>query len=85
MDVTRDSSCQSIAFKGIAFIIAMWSREFNKYSYLHLSKGSLVSRACCFSDFTRQQTKSPSSDIRGFMMEITKTEKIIEHVSRENF
>ena len=63
-------------FKGIAFIIAMGSRKFNKYSYLHLKKGSLISRACCISDITWQQKKSSSSDIRRFITEITKSKKM---------
>ena len=40
-------------FNSIAFIITMWSHKFNKYSYLHLQKDSLVSRACCISDITQ--------------------------------
>ena len=63
-------------FKGIAFTIAMRSRKFKKYLYLHLQKGSLVSRACCISDITRQQNKSPSPDIKRFIMEITKSKKM---------
>ena len=63
-------------FKGIAFIIVMWLHKFNKYAYLHLQKGSLLSRACCISDIIRQQTKSPSSDIKRFIMEIKQNKKI---------
>ena len=32
--------------------------------------------ACCISAITRQQTKSPSSDIRQFIMEILKSKKM---------
>ena len=71
-------------FKGIAFTIAMWSCKFNKYLCLHLQKGSLVFRACCISEITQQQTKSPSSNVRRFIMEITKSEKMHKFIKSLN-
>ena len=59
----------------------MRSCKFNKYLCLHLQKGSLVSRACCISEITRQQT---SSNVRRIVMEITKSEKMRKFIKSLN-
>ena len=64
-------------FKGIAFIIAMRLPKFNKYLYSICGKAaSSPMRACLISDIRQQETKSSSSNIRWFIMEIMKSKQM---------